>query len=74
MVSPAYLAIHVPQLGLVTPTGTRLSWQGIELTSIFSFDAELIPSQVPMVYWDRLGLHGFSWRWRGGHQPCDLSR
>ncbi len=34
----------------VTPTGTRLTWQGIDLTSLFAFSEVSIPSDMPSVH------------------------
>ena len=45
---------------LVTPTGTRQSWQGIDLTSDLASDPCSIPSQVPTVHWDRVESNGIA--------------
>ena len=43
---------------MVTPTGTRQSWQGIDLRSVIASDPRLIPSHMPTVHGDRMGLNG----------------
>lgn len=42
---------------MVTPTGTGLPWQGIDLTSLFAFSEVSIPSDMPSVHRDYLGLN-----------------
>ncbi|WP_298396644.1 hypothetical protein, partial [Sphingobium sp.] len=53
------LACHFrdPATEMVTPTGTRQSLKGIDLTPAFARSNLPIPSQVPTVQWDCVVLN-----------------
>jgi len=56
---------------VVTPTGTRLPQQGIDLMLLFAFSKVVIPSEIPSVHWDYLGMNdtGRRLKWRVSTSP-----